>query len=48
MSVGGVTATTPADGVVHLRPSPAVLAGRLVVTAGKAALRPGRRVLPPA
>ena len=48
VSVGGVTATTPADGVVHLRPSPAVLAGRLVVTASKAALRPGRRVLPPA
>ncbi len=48
VSVGGVTATTAADGVVHLRPSPAVLAGRLVVTASKAALRPGRRVLPPA
>jgi hypothetical protein len=48
VSVGGTTATTPADGVVHLRPSPAVLAGRLVVTASKAALRPGRRVLPPA
>ena len=48
VSVGGATATTPADGVVRLHLSPVVLAGRLVVTASKAALRPGRRVLPPA
>src|SRR4051812_20997561 len=46
VSVGGASATTPPSGVVVLHLSPAVLAGRLVVTASKAALRPGRRVLP--